>query len=399
MDPVNREEGPGTEPPCCEGAAAQPSCCGGAAPDESAASCDPGSACCCGPAPSKGSRLKTDAGPVPRVRTTLDRADRLGTWKARWAVGRDDYTVAPGLYAVGEPTGDSPVLVSANYKMSFDRLRSVLPGRNAWILVIDTKGINVWCAAGKGTFGTDEIVQRVQAVALDLVVAHRRLIVPQLGAPGVAAHEVRARCGFRVFYGPVRAEDLPAFLDAGMKTTPEMRLVTFGLRDRAVLIPVELVLGMKTALLLAAAVVLLGGLGLDGYSLARVRSIGLPGAGLLLGAFLASTVLGPALLPWLPGRAFSIKGAVLGAILVAALAGLAWNGLAAVTWFHLAAWALVVPALSSFVVMNFTGASTFTSLSGVLREMKIAIPVQIAAAGIGAALWIAGLFLGGGQGS
>ena len=343
--------------------------------------------------------VSTEAEQVPRVRTTLDRADRLGTWKARWAVGRDAYTVAPGLYAVGEPTGDSPVLVSANYKMSFDRLRFVLAGRNAWILVIDTKGINVWCAAGKGTFGTDEIVQRVQNVALDRVVAHRWLIVPQLGAPGVAAHEVRARCGFRVFYGPVRAEDLPAFLDAGMKTTPDMRRVAFDLRDRAVLIPVELVMGMKTALLLAAVVLLLGGLGLDGYSLARVRGIGLPGAGLLLGTFLAATVLGPTLLPWLPGRAFSIKGAALGGVLVAALAALAGNALAPVTWFHLAAWALVVPALSSFVVMNFTGASTFTSLSGVLREMKIAIPVQIAAAGIGAALWIAGLFLGGGQGS
>ena len=74
-----------------------------------------------------------------------------------------DYRVEPGLYAVGSPTADSPVLVSANYKMSFDRLRSALPGVDAWILVLDTKGINVWCAAGKGTFGTDELVRRIEA--------------------------------------------------------------------------------------------------------------------------------------------------------------------------------------------------------------------------------------------
>ena len=65
-----------------------------------------------------------------------------------------NYKVDPGLYAIGNPNERSPVLVTANYKMSFDNLREALPGRDAWILVLDTRGINVWCAAGKGTFGT-----------------------------------------------------------------------------------------------------------------------------------------------------------------------------------------------------------------------------------------------------
>jgi len=89
---------------------------------------------------------------IPRVPTELDWADSLGSWKVRWAVGRMKYTVEPGLYGVGEPTAETPVFVTANYKMSFDRLRSGLTGRDGWILVLDTKGINVWCAAGKGTF-------------------------------------------------------------------------------------------------------------------------------------------------------------------------------------------------------------------------------------------------------
>ncbi len=230
---------------------------------------------------------------------------------------------------------ESPVLVSANYKLSFDRLRGVLSGRDAWILVLDTHGINVWCAAGKGTFGTDEIVRRVQGTALDRIVRSRTLVVPQLGAPGVSAHLVLQRCGFRVVYGPVRVEDLPAFLDAGMKAEPEMRRVRFDLRDRAVLIPVELVMGAKYALLLAAAILLLSGLGLDGYSLARVRATGLPGAGLILGSFLCAAVLGPMLLPWLPGRAFSIKGAALGLAQAGAWAILGGPGMGApVSWLH-----------------------------------------------------------------
>ena len=82
--------------------------------------------------------VPTAAGDVPRATTTLTTADRNGAWKVRWGIGRMQYTVAPGLYAVGDPTTESPVFVTANYKMSFDRLRAVLAGRDGWILVLDT---------------------------------------------------------------------------------------------------------------------------------------------------------------------------------------------------------------------------------------------------------------------
>ena len=57
--------------------------------------------------------------------------------------------------------------------------------------------------------------------------SHRRLILPQLGAPGVAAHSVKEQSGFRVIYGPIKATDLPAFLEAGRKATPAMRRKAF----------------------------------------------------------------------------------------------------------------------------------------------------------------------------
>jgi len=253
--------------------------------------------------------VATAIGDVPRATTTLCFADRLGSWKARWAIGRMKYMVEPGLYAVGNPTAKSPVLVSANYKMSFDRLRSQLGGLDAWILVLDTKGINVWCAAGKGTFGTDELVRRMDAARLKDVVEHRNLVLPQLGAVGVSAHEVRRQSGFRVIYGPVRAADLPAFLADGMKATPQMRRVEFPFRDRIVLIPVELVMWCKHAVFIAAGLFLLAGLGPTGYSFGRAVGAGIVSAILFFGAFLAGTVLTPMLLPWLPGRSFSAKGA------------------------------------------------------------------------------------------
>ena len=139
-----------------------------------------------------------------------------------------------------------------------------------------------------------------------------------------------------------------------------------------------------------------GGL-FDLYSLARVRTVGVPAAAFFLLAYLASVVLGPLLLPWLPGRAFALKGAVLGALVVVGAGGLASSLAWTVGAWHAAAWALLVPALASFTLLSFTGATPFTSLSGVLKEMRIAMPLQGAAALAGLALWLVGLFAGRGS--
>ncbi len=98
--------------------------------------------------------------------STITFANRLDHFLARWGINRNGHRVDPGLYRLGNPTGESPVFASANYTLSFDALRSALAGYDAYILVLDTKGINVWCAAGKGTFGTDELVSRIGTTGL-----------------------------------------------------------------------------------------------------------------------------------------------------------------------------------------------------------------------------------------
>jgi len=304
------------------------------------------------------------------------------------------YSVEPGIYAVGNPDAESGVYVSANYKMSFDRLRSQLVGRYGWILVLDTKGINVWCAAGKGTFGTEELLKRIEEVRLKEIVNHKKLIVPQLGAVGISAHKVKQQSGFSVVYGPVRAEDLPAFLDAGMRATVSMRRVTFPLKDRAVLIPVELVGGAKHVLIIAACFLILAGLNRSGYSTALVFSCGVQSVLILTVAFLAAVVFGPILLPWLPGRSFALKGLWIGIGTLLLAAAFRWRyGNIGGDWLNAAAWALIIPALTSFIVLNFTGASTYTSLSGVKREVRVAVPIQLVCAVLGIGLWVAGRFV------
>jgi len=332
--------------------------------------------------------LTTPLGPVPRVSAALRWRDRWGAVRARWGVGRMDYKVDPGLYALGEPDGESPVLVSANYKLSVDALRGALPGLDAWLLVLDTKGINVWCAAGKGTFGTDELNRRIAASGLAQVVTHRRLIVPQLGAPGVAAHTVKARSGFTVRYGPIKAADLPAFLDAGGRATAAMRRKGFPLAERAVLIPIELIGALKPALLIAIPLFLLGGIGGPaGFWENAVREGGFAVLA-LASAVIGGAVLLPLLLPWLPGRAFAAKGFWLGAAI--ALIVLFQRGLTGPLWagrIEVLAWLLAIPAVTAYLAMNFTGCSTYTSPSGVNREMRWALRTQIGLAAGGALLW------------
>lgn len=326
---------------------------------------------------------------IPRVTTELCFADRLGGWAVRWSIRRMKYTVKPGIYAVGNPNGESVVLVSANYKLSFDALRQELGGLDAWIIVLDTKGINVWCAAGKGTFGTDEIVHRIGLVELEKIINHRKIILPQLGAPGVAAHEVKKRCGFSVIYGPVRACDIIDFIRAGMKATQQMRQVHFSLYDRLVLTPVEFVMGGKYMIFIMAALFILSGIGAGGYSSDLVMSHGFRSVVNLFAAYLCGAVITPLLLPWLPGRSFSFKGFSVGLVVAVVLFSLKLTG----SRLEAVAWIFLISAISSFLAMNFTGASTYTSLSGVKKEMRVAVPLQIIAGVLGMGMWIAGRFI------
>jgi hypothetical protein len=320
---------------------------------------------------------------VPRISTRLSARDRLGDAAVRWDLGRNDYKVAPGLYAAGDPGKDSPVLVSANYKLSFDALRKELGGIDAWILVLDTKGVNVWCAAGKGTFGTAELLEKIARLRLGDIVSHNLLILPQLGAPGVSAPEIARVSRFRVAWGPVRASDLKAFLDAGMKKTPAMRRVEFRLADRMAVAPVEIAHAWPF-LLCAPVLSALGSLPLGAGFGSRLGWL----LAATLGSILAGALAFPALLPLLPTKAFSIKGAFLGALwgvlcaLGAAYGGKGGGGMG----FGLgAALVLVCAPVASFIGLNFTGSSTFTSQGGANLEVEKSLVPTIAslAAGLG----------------
>jgi hypothetical protein len=308
---------------------------------------------------------------IQQTSSQLTLANKWDHFLKRAGINRGKNRVNPGLYSLGNPNEKSQVFVTANYSLSFDCLRTALKGINCFILVLDTKGINVWCAAGKGTFGTDELVNRIKLSRLEEVTKRRTLILPQLSGPGVAAHRVKKLSGFNVEYGPVRASDLPEYLETH-KATPEMRRVNFNFKDRLILVPTELIQVLLLILVLALSLYFISGL--------------LPALA-ITAAFLSGVILFPILLPWIPIPNFSTKGFVLGALIALPFAIIDFlSNTDSVLWQR-AGWALIymliLTPITAYLSLNFTGATTFTSRSGVKREIFKYVPKMVWIFGVG----------------
>jgi len=332
----------------------------------------------------------TAVGMIPRIKTRLERSDHIGTILTRADIGRSRYRIAAGLYCVGKPDSQSPVLVTANYKLTFDMFRKELQEISAWILVLDTRGINVWCAAGKGTFSSEEVCRQVKSSGIATLVSHRELILPQLSATGVSAIKVKKDCGFKVVWGPVYAKDIRRFLDAGMTAAPSMRQVTFSLAERLVLIPVEIVLLRKYLGWLVPAIFILSGISPNIFSISMAWSKGLTALVALLSGILAGAVITPALLPWIPGLSFSVKGALTGLFFSLWVMAESWRHIGGVGALALLIFTI---AVSSYLAMNFTGSTPFTSPSGVEKEMRKAMPFQTGGVIFALILWIMSGFI------
>ncbi|MHB1661775.1 MAG: mercury methylation corrinoid protein HgcA [bacterium] len=314
-------------------------------------------------------------------------SDYFGSLKCRVSnLFRMKYKIEPGLYSLGEPDENSDVFVSANYKLSFDILRKELNGLSVWILVLDTKGVNVWCAAGKGTFGTEELVKRINKVKLSRILNHRRIIVPQLGAVGVNADAVFKKTGFKIYFGPVYAKDIKDYLKAGKRKTSKMRKIEFSMLDRLVLTPMEIIPAGKKFFIFAIIVLLFFGLKPQGILFKSAWVAGAPFLLLGLASIISGTFITPLLLPFIPFRSFAVKGWLIGILSVILIIFFYLPEQKNILIFTVEM--LFFPMASSYLALQFTGSTTFTNMSGVKKELKIALPVYLIAAAISIVLLI-----------
>ena len=148
------------------------------------------------------------------------------------ALGMLPHRAPTGLIRIGKPGRDSPVLVTGNFTLTVRRLRDALRGYDAWLLVANSQGIDVWCAAGGGHLTHHDIISVIRTSHVADHVDHRDVILPQLSATGVERRRITEATGFATRWGPARLEDLPAFLDRGKQAIKRDRFMRFPAWER-----------------------------------------------------------------------------------------------------------------------------------------------------------------------
>ena len=288
--------------------------------------------------------------------------------------------VPPGLYALGTPGEDSPAVLTASYRLTFDLLRRGLAGVSCWVIVVDTRGLDVASAAAGGRFGTDEVVTAVLASRLERVVRHRRIVLPGLAAAAVDAPAVLARTGFESLSGPLGLKGLAAFLEGrpGAEARP-----AFTAADALALLPAELGRSLRFYPAFAFAAILFAGLGPGGVSLGAALGGSWPLLVLGLAAVLAGSGIAPVVYTalrfvplWIAGEAAGL-GAV-AALLLAARFSAGMDG-----FLQAACW-VFFPAASAAMAARFRTSMPAAAPVPAAARQKTA-PAVIALAAIAAA--------------
>jgi ubiquinone/menaquinone biosynthesis C-methylase UbiE len=215
--------------------------------------------------------------------------------------------VATGLYRVGSPVRNRPVLVTGNYELTVRRLVRELDGQvDCWLVVANSRGINVWCAAGGGHFTADDVISAIKTSGVQDIVDHQALILPQLCANGVDGWRVRQETNWGVHWGPVRAQDVPGYLATGRRKSDDVRRVTFPLPERLEMTVISTIF--------------------FGVLLAIPLAVFWPHLlGLALGAMVVLAFVYGIFLPWIPGHDGLVKGVFLAAATI--LAVILWGQL------------------------------------------------------------------------
>ncbi|MBW2272259.1 MAG: 4Fe-4S dicluster domain-containing protein [Deltaproteobacteria bacterium] len=277
-----------------------------------------------------------------------------------------------GAVKIGKPGRDAPVLLTCNFGLTVERVKRALAGRDAWLLVANSRGVNVWCAATGGLLTNHDVVSVVKTSGIEELVDHRELILPQLAATGVEGRVVRKKTGWRVVWGPVDAAAIPAFLDGGGVKTPAMGRVTFPLGQRlemavAWAFPISL-LALPVAFFSTSTALLLAGLT---WAHAIVLFAGFP----LYESWLRGDRGGKAHIG-LVFFDFGERGAPLVLWLLTLLCAVALGALGGdLSWAMLLRWGLVAGVVALVLGIDLSG-STPTYKSGLHADRLLAITLE-----------------------
>ncbi len=124
-------------------------------------------------------------------------------------------TVTEGIYEIGTPDENSPVLVTTNFALTYFIVSGEIEGSKvpAWLLIKDTEGLSVLTAWAAGKFAGDDVGMFVKKCGIADKVKHKELIIPGYAASIVGEIEEELP-DWTITVGPREAPHLPAFLKA-----------------------------------------------------------------------------------------------------------------------------------------------------------------------------------------
>ncbi len=155
----------------------------------------------------------------------------------------------PECIKIGNPDENSPVFLTCNFRLTVRRVKRALKGMGCYLLIANSRGVNVWCAATGGLFTNHDIISILKTSGVEQEVHHRRVILPQLAATGIETQVVQKKTGWKVLWGPVCAKDIPEFVQKNFTKTAQMRQVSFPFLQR-----MEMALAWAFPMSVAAAV-------------------------------------------------------------------------------------------------------------------------------------------------
>ncbi len=122
-------------------------------------------------------------------------------------------TVTQGIYEIGGPDENSPVLVTTNFSLTYFIVSGEIEGSRvpSWLLIMDTEGLSVMTAWAAGKFAGDAVAVFVKKCGIADKVAHKKIIIPGYAA-AISGEMEEDLPEWEILIGPRDASLIPKLL-------------------------------------------------------------------------------------------------------------------------------------------------------------------------------------------
>ena len=121
--------------------------------------------------------------------------------------------VSPGLYEIGKPKPESPLLVTTNFSLTYFSVAGEVEGSGipAWLLICDAEGMSVLTAWAAGKFDAERIAKAVKTFGVADKINHSKIVLPGFVA-SISGELEEELPGWEILVGPREAINIPSFL-------------------------------------------------------------------------------------------------------------------------------------------------------------------------------------------